>query len=300
MKLKFWGVRGSIPTPGRQTVRYGGNTPCVEVRPEPDVLFILDAGTGIHRCGDDLIKSGDPIRGYIFITHMHWDHIQGIPFFEPFLRPNNEFTIIGSDHNDVKLEQMLADQMKEMYFPLQFNEFKSHIEFKVVGEECFTVEGVQINTMYVNHPGYTLGYRLTYKEKSVVYISDNEPFDPKKTDKAGNKVGKEVVQLFNGNANGNPNSRVIEFIRNADVLIHDTMYTPLEYKTKELWGHSDYLFALDLAIRADVKNFYLFHHGPHHTDEDLDAIVQSCRAEVERRKHNLVCIAAAENMVVEL
>jgi phosphoribosyl 1,2-cyclic phosphodiesterase len=300
MKLKFWGVRGSIPTPGRQTTRYGGNTPCIELRPEPNILFILDAGTGIHRFGDELIKLGEPLRGYIFLTHTHWDHIQGLPFFEPVLRPNNEFTIIGSDHNSIKLEQILADQMKATYFPLQFSELKSRINFKIVGEESFSVEGVHVSSIYVNHPGYTLGYRLTYKGKSVVYISDNEPFDPKKKDQTENKVGREVVELFASALNGNPNHRIIDFIRDADILIHDTMYTPLEYKTKELWGHSDYLFALDLAIRGNVKSFYLFHHGPHHTDEDLDAIVQSCRTEVERRKHNLICIAAAENMVVEL
>ncbi len=300
MRLKFWGVRGSIPTPGAQTSRYGGNTPCVELRPEPDILFILDAGTGIFRFGDELVRNGSPVRARIFLTHTHWDHIQGFPFFEPMLSERNEFTIIGCDHPDVSLRDILSDQMRAIYFPLQFSELKSKIEFKIVSEESFNIDGVDVSSMFMNHPGYTLGYRLTYKGRSIVYISDNEPFDPCKKDSTMNKVERPIVDLFTNQMNGNPNSRVIEFIKGADVLIHDTSYTPGEYSRRELWGHSDYMFTLDLAIRGNVKKLFLFHHGPDHTDDLIDSIVRTCRAEVERRHIGLQCEAAAEDMVLEL
>ncbi len=299
MKLKFWGVRGSIPTPGKDTVRYGGNTPCVEVRPDPETLLILDAGTGISKLGDELMLSEIPVRAYLLLSHTHWDHIQGFPFFYPAMKEENEFTIIGSSHNGIPLRSILSDQMRAMYFPLQFDELKAKINFRTIEEDVFSIGSTKIEAIYVNHPGYTLGFRITNGNKSLVYISDNEPFNSELSDSVMNKVEKPVIDLFK-KVNGNPNSRIAEFARDADMLIHDSMFTPGEYKRREFWGHSDYRFALQMAVEARVKKLVLFHHGPHHTDDDIDAIVQNCKIELQNQPHRPECIPAAEGLELQV
>lgn len=299
MIIKFWGVRGSLPTPGKDTVRYGGNTPCVELRPDPDTLIILDAGTGIARFGYELMRSEKPVRAYILLSHTHWDHIQGIPFFDPAMQEGNEFTIIGSSHNGIPIKSILSDQMKSMYFPVQFNELKATINFRTIEEGEFYIGDTKIETMYVNHPGFTLGFRITHDNKSLVYISDNEPFNCDLSESEMNKVEKSVRDLFK-KVNGNPNSRIVEFARDADMLIHDSMFTPGEYKLKEFWGHSDYRFALQMAVEARVKKFILFHHGPQHTDDDIDTIVRNCEIELDNQPHRPECIPAAEGLELEV
>lgn len=299
MKVKFWGVRGSIPTPGRNTVRYGGNTPCVEVRPDPETLLILDAGTGITKFGDELMQTEKPVKAYLLLSHTHWDHIQGFPFFYPAMDEKNEFTIIGSAHNGIPLATILSDQMRYMYFPVQFNELKAKIDFKMIEEGSFTVGDTTIESIYLNHPGYTLGFRITYRDKSLVYISDNEPFNSDMSESRYNKVEKPVIDLFK-KVNGNPNSRIAAFARNADILIHDSMFTPVELKRKEFWGHSDYRFAIEMAVEAQARKLVLFHHGPHHSDDDVDTIVKECKNEVQKRSYQPECIAAAEGMELVL
>jgi phosphoribosyl 1,2-cyclic phosphodiesterase len=299
MKIKFWGVRGSIPTPGRDTIRYGGNTPCIEIRPDPETLLILDAGTGIARLGDQLVKSAKPVKAYLLLSHTHWDHIQGFPFFYPATQKENELTIIGCGHNGLSLESILADQMRNMYFPLQFNELEAKIDFKMIDEESLTIGDTHIESMYVNHPGYTLGFRITHKGKSVVYISDNEPFNAEHSDSHLNRVEKPVIDLFK-TVHGNPNSRIADFARDTDLLIHDSMFTPGEYRRKEFWGHSDYLFAVQMAAEARAKKLVLFHHGPHHIDDDIDAIVEICRKELQKQSSGIECIAAAEGLELSL
>lgn len=149
MKLKFWGVRGSIPTPGKATVRYGGNTPSLELRLDNDELIIFDAGTGIRGLGDHLIANGESLNTYLLITHPHWDHIQGFPFFKPALISGNEITIIGTERKEVNLQRIIADQMNRIYFPVQLNELKAKINFRPIGEEEFTIFGAHVRTMYV-------------------------------------------------------------------------------------------------------------------------------------------------------
>ena len=295
MKVKFWGVRGSIPTPGKDTIRYGGNTPCVEVRPDSKTLLILDAGTGISKLGDELLQSDEAIKAYLLLSHTHWDHIQGFPFFHPALSKENEITILGSAQNGVPLQSILADQMRSMYFPLQFDELKAKINFQTIEEGAFFIDDIKISSIYLNHPGYALGFRIEYGGKSLVYISDNEPFNEEVSNSERNKVEKSIVELFRS-VNGNPNSRIVEFARNADMLIHDSTYTPVEYQHKEFWGHSDYRFAMNIAVDATVKQLVLFHHGPHHTDRDVDTIVENCINELQNQSYRPDCIAAAEGL----
>jgi phosphoribosyl 1,2-cyclic phosphodiesterase len=298
MKLKIWGCRGSIPTPGKDTVRYGGNTPCVELKLDDNNLIILDSGTGIRNLGNYLMRKGESIRAYIMITHPHWDHIQGFPFFKPIFISGNEFTIVGSGARTKTLEQIVADQMDRVYFPVRLSELKASIKFLQVGEEEFKIYDATVQTIYVNHPGFTLGYRITFNNKSIVYISDNEPFDREITPYLFNWE-KEVIERFDS-VPGDPNQRIFDFVRGANLLIHDTTYTPEEYIEKVGWGHSHYLFTLRVAHEGQVKRLLLFHHDHMHTDNMIDEIFVHCKNEVKKRKYKFNLMVASEGMEIEI
>jgi phosphoribosyl 1,2-cyclic phosphodiesterase len=298
MRLVFWGTRGSISTPGKQTVRYGGNTPCVELRLNNEQLIILDAGTGLRNLGEKLIEGGKSLKAHLLISHPHWDHIQGFPFFKPAFISGNEFTIIGGETDRVSLQKMISDQMNKIYFPVQLNELKATLKFRQVGEEEFAIGDARIQTLYVNHPTFAIGYRITHKGKSLVYISDNEPFDRRVAQSLRN-VDKQIVELYL-RSTGDPNQRIFDFVRNADVLIHDSTYTPEEYVDRVGWGHSHYLFTLDVAAQGKVKQLVLFHHDPSHNDEKIDDMLKKCRNEIRTRRYHFECVAAMEGMEIKL
>lgn len=297
MKVRFWGTRGSIPTPGKNTVRYGGNTPCVEVRLGGDHLLILDAGTGIRNLGDELMAKGGSVKAHLAITHPHWDHIQGFPFFKPAFISGNELTIMGAQSRFVTLRQMIADQMNKVYFPIQLSELKTKIKFVPLKEDAVPLPGATLTSFYVNHPAFALGYRIDAGGKSLVYISDNEPFD-RELARSMRNLDKVVVEKY-GNARGNPNQRIFDHARGASVLIHDATYTPEEYVNHVGWGHSHYLFALEVAAEAGVKKLVLFHHDQGRSDDQVDEIVLKCRHEIKIRKYQFECVAAAEGMELE-
>jgi len=296
VRLKFWGTRGSISTPGKDTVRYGGNTPCVELRLPNNRLIILDAGTGIRNLGETLIERGESVKAYLMISHPHWDHIQGFPFFKPAFISGNELTIIGGETEKVTLQKMISDQMNKIYFPIQLNELKATLKFQRIGEEEFEVFGARVRTMFVNHPSFAVGYRITHAGKSVVYISDNEPFDRKVAQSLHN-VEKSIVEKYS-RTHGDPNRRVYDFVKNADVLIHDATYTPEEYVNRVGWGHSHYLFTLTVAAEGNVGCLVLFHHDPAHTDQKVDAILKKCKIEIKNRRYGFECVAAAEGLEI--
>jgi phosphoribosyl 1,2-cyclic phosphodiesterase len=298
MRIKFWGARGSISTPGKSTVRYGGNTPCVEVRLPDNELIILDAGTGIRNLGESLMESGESIKAYILVSHPHWDHIQGFPFFKPAFVSGNELTIVGGETDTVTLQKMIADQMNKIYFPIQLNELKATLKFRRVQEEEISVYDAQVKTIYVNHPTFAMGYRITHGGKSLVYISDNEPFD-RKVARAIRNVEKRIVEKYD-RIKGDPNQRVFDFVRNADVLSHDTTYTPEEYVDRVGWGHSHYLFTLKVAAEGNVKRLVLFHHDPAHDDDKVDNILKKCKKEIQSRKYKFDCLAAAEGLELQI
>ncbi|MBI2619911.1 MAG: MBL fold metallo-hydrolase [Ignavibacteriales bacterium] len=294
MNVKFWGVRGSIPTPGKHTVRYGGNTPCVEVRLDQEELIILDAGTGIRNLGDQLINNGESLKAYLLVTHPHWDHIQGFPFFKPAFISGNELTIVGTERKDKLLSEIIAEQMNRIYFPVQLQDLQAKIRFIPVKEEQeIEVFDARVRIIYVNHPGFTVGYRIEYKGKSLVYISDNEPFDRSVAPSLMN-VEAVVKEKYSG-AGGDPNQRVYDFCQDTDVLIHDTTYTPEEYIDRVGWGHSHYLFTVRIAAEANVKKLYLFHHDQNHSDDKVDDILRKCKKEVKSRGYKFQCEAAIEN-----
>ena len=299
MKLTFWGVRGSIPTPGKHTVRYGGNTPCLELRLDDDRLIMFDAGTGIRSFGDFLLSKGESINAHLLITHPHWDHIQGFRFFKPAFISGNELTIVGTERPEKSLSEIIAEQMNRIYFPIQLHDLKAKIKFIPIREEGeLEIYGARVSFIYVNHPGFTVAYRVEYRGKVLVYVSDNEPFDREAAQSLSN-FEADVKKRFMV-AEGDPNQRVVDFCKNADVLIHDATYTPEEYLDRVGWGHSHYLFTLRVAAEANVKRLYLFHHDQNHSDEKVDDILLKSKREVKSRGYRFECEAAVENTTITI
>ena len=285
-RVQFWGTRGSIPSPGPSTVRYGGNTPCVEVRTSDGRLIILDAGTGIRELGRSLIAraNGAAIEGDIFLTHAHWDHIQGLPFFGPVFQRGNQFRIWGAKTLESSIDRVVRDQMSPVVFPVAFEELAARVEFTEMAEERRQGIGYEVRAIRVRHPGGALGYRFTHGNGdggALVYISDNELNPGAKYD------------LPNG-----WRADLVAFARRAKVLVHDSMYTLEEYDHHRGWGHSTYQDALELALEAEVETLVLFHHKPERTDDDVDRRLAECRALVASRGKSLQVIAAAEGLTL--
>ena len=288
LRVKFWGTRGSIPSPGSQTVRYGGNTPCVEVRTADDWLVILDAGTGIRELGWALIErmNGAPIAGDIFLTHAHWDHIQGIPFFAPIFQAGNHFTIWGSKSLETSIDRVVRDQMSPVVFPVSFDELDARIDFQAIAAETHEGRGYTVRAFHVQHPGGALAYRFTDgpgNERALVYVSDNE---------------LSAHPSYQSGANWR--AEFADFVRGASVLVHDTTYTTDEYEHHRGWGHSTYRDAVELAIAGGVETLVLFHHKPERSDDEIDACVAECRALASQHKSKLKVVAAAEGMSLEI
>ncbi|MCL4511438.1 MAG: MBL fold metallo-hydrolase [Bacteroidetes bacterium] len=294
MKIKFWGVRGSIATPGESTVRYGGNTSCTELHLDDGSLIILDAGTGIRNLGNELANSGEKVQACILITHPHWDHIQGFPFFRPAFMAGNQITIVGPEAKGVALDKLIAEQMNKIYFPVRLSELQAKIKFMPLKEDTIEVYGAKVQTIFVNHPGFTLGYKITCNNKTLVYISDDEPYS-RESARLFTNSEPEVLKLFE-NYPGNPNQRIVDFVKGADVLIHDSTYTPEQYQEHIGWGHSHYLFTLQLAEEAKVKNVFLFHYDPSLDDDTIDEIIGKCEREMKRKKYSLKLCAAKEGL----
>ncbi len=282
--IKFWGVRGSIPTPGPSTTRYGGNTSCLEIRND-NQLLILDAGSGLRNLGNALMGLGQKIQAHVFITHMHWDHIQGIPFFTPAYIPGNSITFLGADEPDRSLQSIISGQMDPTYFPIELDDMGAELKFRNLSEDSYTINNIKFETLYVNHPGNSLGYKFHLNDKSVVYISDNEPFDTAATASEG-MVGEDG------------NQKLIDFVKDCDILIHDAQYTQEEYEKHRTWGHSPFTFTVDMALKAGVQQLVLFHHDPLHDDDAVDTILKAARERAQNSGHRMEIIAAQEGLEI--
>jgi len=288
LRLTFWGTRGSVPTPGPLTVRYGGNTPCVEVRTAAGRLIILDAGTGLRELGRSLVErsNGAALEGDVFLTHAHWDHIQGLPFFPPIFQPGNRFTIWGPRTSNGDVGRVIREQMSPVVFPVPFEHLGARVDFKNIGESQPAADDFDLATFDVQHPGGAVAYRFTSRgpaPRSFVYVSDNEL--------AANDSYRSAK---------NWREELVAFIRGANVLVHDATYTNDEYAEHRGWGHSTYDEALDLAIDSDVETLVLFHHKPERSDDDLDACAAACRDAARARGSRLRIVAAAEGMSLDV
>jgi phosphoribosyl 1,2-cyclic phosphodiesterase len=293
--LKFWGVRGSIPTPGAETAYYGGNTSCVEVRVGNEII-ILDSGSGIRPLGRALAEEfkEQPIRVSVLITHTHWDHIQGFPFFMPAYEEKNEVAIVGFDGARQGLQQALSSQMGSPYFPINMEQMRCRLTIQEVKGPDFKIGAVPVRAQIVNHPGKCVGYRLATPGGDISFFPDVElrrrPVQP----------GEATAALDTEHRKFAGDLKVLEFIRDSEVLILDSQYSPEEHRTHLGWGHSCADDSVVFAIKANVKRLFLFHHDPDHDDEAVSRMLAQAREIAARRNSPMVIEAAREGLKVEL
>ena len=271
MRIKFWGVRGSTPAPQPENMRYGGNTSCVEVRVGNE-LYIFDCGTGFRVLGQALRHefNGNAVSAHVFVSHFHWDHIQGIPFFGPLYDNSENRFHFHSSSRTRSLKRVLEEQMAAPYFPVGLTEMQARQKFYDLEEGRIQLGDVTLQTLWLNHPQGCMGFRMETKEGVFVYATDNEPGDA----------------LFDKN--------VRKLAAGADVLIYDAQYLPQEYERKRGWGHSHWREAINVVTESGAKDLVLFHHDPDHDDACIDKVVKEARDYYPRLR------AASEGMQIEL
>ncbi len=279
MKIKFWGVRGSIPCPGPHTMKYGGNTACVELRFE-DRLIIIDAGSGIRDLGNHMMSHDlprGPMKTEIFLTHTHWDHIMGFPFFTPIYIPGTKLKVYGPvTYEDDTLKEIVGGQLAYRYFPVRQTELAAEIEYTDLKEGQFDLgDGIMVTTKYLNHPILCLGYRFEHRGKVLCTAYDTEPFqnvfatdpDDPSYDEAMTHEGEQAAR--------EQNQLLEKFMTGADLVIYDAQYTREEYQSSKAgWGHSSVEYAIAAARRTKVKRLALFHHEPVRNDDQLDELTK--------------------------
>jgi phosphoribosyl 1,2-cyclic phosphodiesterase len=285
--VRFWGTRGSIPTPGQPTRKYGGNTSCVEIRID-DKLFICDGGTGLRELGQDLINRGiSPIVGHMFFSHTHWDHIQGFPFFAPAYNSENQFQIWGTNDEGERVHRLLSGQMHTDYFPVDFGELSAGIRSATLSPEGENIQGVTVRFIEQNHPGGSLAFSFEKDGKKVIYATDHE-LDERIINRTESDENPDTLRVLP--------SEFVEFCRGADLLIADAQYSEEEYPSKVGWGHSRAHTAVDLAIQAEVATLALFHHDPMQSDRMVDLKVESCRRRAALTAPKLTVFGAREGI----
>ncbi len=282
MKVKFWGTRGSIAVPGRDTIKYGGNTTCVEVMLEGDIRVIIDAGTGIRPLGESLEPLRPNLDIYLLITHIHWDHILGFPFFEPVYWKNCRINIDGAPTCMKGLRYPFDNMMGDGFFPVKFHELNAQINYldRLRHGPLVLGDTVVVEKIDLQHPQGGYGFKFKQGNKTLVFISDNEL----RLDGWRGQTVKDFVRFSEG----------------ADLLIHDSQYLPEEMEAKKGWGHSDYLTVLDTGIQAGVGRLVLFHHDPSRKDSQLDEIVATCKKKAKERGTSLEIDAAREGETIEV
>lgn len=274
MILTFWGTRGSIPTPGQDTIIYGGNTTCLDITLDDGTLLIFDAGTGIKKLGQQIIKANSHNTIHLFFTHSHWDHIHGFPLFRPAYSDKYEINIYGYLKILKKLQKSLNGQMDFNYFPVKFDHLKAKINFITITNQNFQLNSATISCIENNHPGNSYGFKVFEGGKSIIFITDNE-----------------LIPRFNSASNWN---EYVAFCSDADVLIHDAHYLPKELIETEGFGHSSYDQAFDLAIEARVKQMIFFHHDPDRTDKQIETILDGYRNRLDNLNLKMKLDAAKE------
>ena len=301
LNLRFWGTRGSIPVSGTDYGRYGGNTSCVSLTSDTGHLFIFDCGSGARELGNYLLSTHWPasptrelsqhaaVNGYILLSHTHWDHIQGFPFFAPVFRPGNQFNVIGWSNCAQTLAGVLAGQMEQIYFPVSLDALPSELDFFSLQYGEAVLDGAHLWGQLLKHPLASTAYRLELAGRTIVYATDHEAKSLPNL-KEGVLLGDDVID-----------PRLVELAHNADILIHDAQYSLAELPEKEGWGHNSGVVAVDAAIKAGVKQLVLFHHDPAHSDSQIDELLEAARQRAAQFKdHNLTVISASDGLNLEL
>jgi phosphoribosyl 1,2-cyclic phosphodiesterase len=292
MKARFWGTRGSIATPGPATMKYGGNTPCVDVRAGSDI-FVFDAGTGLRGLGIELLNefASQPITVHLFISHTHWDHIQGFPFFIPAYQKHHRIFVYGPPGRGRSLEQIFQTQLDSDYHPIALSDMGSNIVIQEI-REPMRFGDVTVDFMYLNHPAMCLGYRISHQGSSIVYATDNEPYEftlPQIDSPTGPADFPRMLD-----------DKLTRFVEGAGLYIGDAQFTTEEYQYKKGWGHTPLDSCVDTAVAAHVGKLALFHHDPFHDDAFVDGMVQRACALIAERGSSVECFGAAEGMEVSV
>jgi phosphoribosyl 1,2-cyclic phosphodiesterase len=291
MHVTFWGTRGSISTPGSSTEKYGGNTSCISIQ-HAETQIILDAGTGIRNLGIELFQEWEresiPMKLHLLLSHTHWDHIQGLPFFAPAYVKGTSLMIYGSPKKEAFLESILQRQMDVNYFPVEMNALAADISIKEISSEKILIDSITIDWQeQVYHPGGSVRYRLSAGDKKIVYATDVEldkMFDPRNKSAANNALKKEYC----------------DFIRNADLLIADGQYTSDEYLSKVGFGHTSIPLVMEIAYQQNVKQLAIFHHEPQHSDSMLDRMWTQLSPRYAKAKPRMGVFWAREGMTIPI
>lgn len=289
MQIRFWGTRGSIAKPGPETLRYGGNTSCLEIRANDGTLIVVDCGTGVHALGQQLVKTGQPVHGNLLIGHTHWDHIQGFPFFEPLFVARSRWRVYAPGGGDRKLQAALAGQMSYEYSPINLDSLNAEVEYHDLTEGVFEIGSIRITTQYLNHPALTLGFRFESDGATAIYACDHEPHSLHPLDAP---PGAEPIH--------HEDRRHVRFLEGADVVIHDAQYKLAEFPTKAGWGHTPIERAVDYAALARVRRLIFTHHDPIRDDDAVDALQAAARERASAAEFTPEVDAAREGMLVDV
>jgi len=279
MKIRCWGARGSIPVSGGDYVAYGGDTTCIEIRTQEDEIIIVDAGSGIRRLGNLLIREKRD-RLFMVFTHAHWDHILGFPFFKPAYQRGTVIEMFGCPLAQESIQGMISRTMVAPYFPVNFQDLQADISYHEACESSFSIQSLTVTPIAISHPNQGYGYKFTENGRSFVFLTDNE--------------------LGYRHPGGLHFRDYLSFSRGADLLIHDAEYTEEEYQETRKWGHSVFTDALRLALEAKVKTFGLFHHNQERTDSGLEGLVQDCRRIIGAKGAQMECFALSQQAEIQL
>ena len=298
--LRFWGVRGSYAAPFASHLNVGGNTSCVEVRVD-DHILICDAGTGIIPFGNELIQQKKIRELMIILTHYHWDHVCGLPFFVPAFVPDWKISFFGPGDDSDEIKDHVSAQMRAPYFPVGTESWLAKINYLEPSNTRNLNHGpIAVEYNNVHHPGTTYGYKIRVNGKTVIYISDNEcKFIEKSVSSCQDELNDEEKTLYNDMIEEEHQSE-LDLIRDADILIHDAQYTPEDYQKKRGWGHSCYIDTINMAIDAGVKELYLYHHDPNYDDKAIEAIYKHADQIIRIRNSSMKCHIAKEGMRVDI
>ncbi|MDA8141287.1 MAG: MBL fold metallo-hydrolase [Desulfobacteraceae bacterium] len=279
MRIRCWGSRGSIPVSGKEYIKYGGDTTCLEIRTQSDDIIIVDAGTGIRRLGNQLLKEGRYQYNFL-LTHGHWDHLMGFPYFKPLFLEHPRIHLHRGPFHKKFMESMFSKVMAPPNFPVRFSDLKAKIVYAEGNPDQFQIGSVTVVPIQISHPNTGKGYKFIEDGKSFVFLTDNE--------------------LGFVHPGGLAAVDYLKYCEGADLLMHDAEYTPQEYKLLIEWGHSSYLDVLELAFKAGVKRLGLFHLNQERTDQEVDEMVEACRKIINGRKQQMECFAVGAGMEFEV